>query len=100
VHFELESAVGFALHYFVIGGFNETVRGYWLAAISVVVIGAPVGAMICAKLSRTIIVRTVLVLISIEVFSTLLIIPLRPALVWTSISATAGFLIHVLRHVS
>lgn len=82
---------GFALHYFVIGGFTETVRGYWLAAIPVVVVGAPLGAMICARLPRPVIVRIVLALISIEVISTLLIIPLRPELVSISVAALLVF---------
>jgi uncharacterized protein len=35
----LNAIVGFCLHYFFIGGFTETIRNYWLAAVPVVVIG-------------------------------------------------------------
>lgn len=83
--------VGFVLHCFVLGGVNDTVRSYWLASIPVVVVGAPVGAMICARLSRQVIVRIVLVLISVEVISSLLTIPLRPEVVSISAITLATF---------
>ena len=72
----INSWVGFALHVFVIGGFTTVVQGYWLAAIPVVVVGAPLGAYICARLSNKIISITLIILILIEFVSSLYLIPL------------------------
>jgi len=49
---------------------------YWLAAVPVVVVGAPLGAVICAGLSRHIIQRILILLIGVELVSTLLLIPI------------------------
>jgi uncharacterized membrane protein YfcA len=78
--------VGFLLYLFYYDGFSDTVKGYWLAAIPVVVIGAPLGAMICTWLSREIIVQILLTLIAIEVISSLLIIRLSYNLILYSAS--------------
>jgi len=67
---------GFFLHYFFIGGFNDTVQAYWLAAIPIVVIGAPLGALICYHLPRVVIVNFLIILIMIEFVTSLLLIPL------------------------
>jgi uncharacterized membrane protein YfcA len=77
--------VGFVLYLFVYDGFTETVQEYWLAAVPVVVIGAPLGAMICTWFSRELIVRVLLALIAIEVVSSLLIIPLSSTLILYSV---------------
>jgi len=75
------SIVGFALHLFVYDDFSEVVKGYWLAAIPIVVIGAPIGAMFCARFSRETIVHILLSLIAIEFVSSLIIIPLNYSLI-------------------
>jgi uncharacterized membrane protein YfcA len=72
----INSLVGFALHAFVIGGFTPQVQDYWIAAIPVVVVGAPLGAIICSLLDRLLIARLLIVLIFIELVTSLLIIPL------------------------
>lgn len=72
----INSIAGFALHAFFIGGFTAQVQDYWLAAIPVVVVGAPAGALLCSKLDRVMIARILIGLISIELLTTLLIIPL------------------------
>lgn len=72
----INSLVGFALHVFLIGGFTPTVQGYWLAAIPVVVVGAPLGAMACSMLDRVVIARVLIFLIFIELVTSLWIIPL------------------------
>ncbi len=87
----INAIVGFSLHYFFIGGFNETVHAYWLAAIPVVVIGAPLGAVICTYLSRILIVRTLIVLIFIEFISSLLLIKLTPSILIASGVVFFGF---------
>ena len=56
----------------------EPVHNYWLAAVPIVVVGAPTGAMLCDLLSRSTIVKILLGLISIEVFTSLVLIPLNP----------------------
>ena len=44
--------IGFLLHLFAIGGFTNSVENYWLAAIPVVVVGAPLGAYFCTRLNN------------------------------------------------
>jgi uncharacterized protein len=87
----LSAVVGFCLHYFFIGGFTETVRNYWLAAVPVVVIGAPAGALICARLNNKTIANVLIGLIGIELVSTLWIIPLNERLLLTGASAFICF---------
>jgi len=72
----INAIFGFFLHYFYFGGFNETVHAYWLAAIPVVVLGAPLGAILCYYMSRVFIVNFLIFLIIIEFVSSLLLIPL------------------------
>ncbi len=67
---------GFALHALVIRDFNQTVTGYWLAAVPIVCVGAPLGAVLCSRMSRRAIVGVLLVLITAELTSTLLIVPM------------------------
>ena len=67
---------GFALHALVIRDFNATVTGYWLAAVPIVCVGAPLGAVLCSRMSRRAIVGVLLVLITAELTSTLLIVPM------------------------
>lgn len=81
--------VGFALHGLVLDTFTPTVQGYWLAAVPVVVIGAPLGAYICSVLSRRTIANVLIGLIAIEFVSTLFVIPMSP-LVATTAAATLG----------
>ena len=56
----------------------------WLAAVPVVVIGAPLGAYICASLSRRVIANALIGLIAIEFVSTLVIIPMSPKVMLTA----------------
>jgi len=73
----INSLAGFALHVFILQDFTEPVRSYWLAAIPVVVVGAPIGAMICKFLSRKTIVNILVSLIFIELITSLLLISLE-----------------------
>jgi uncharacterized membrane protein YfcA len=70
------TCTGFATHVLVMGDFQGPVVDMWLAAVPVVAIGAPTGALICTRLSRDVIVRILYVLISIEFTSTLLLVPM------------------------
>lgn len=81
----LVTLVGFALHVFIVGDFTPVVQGYWLAAVPIVCIGAPLGAVICSRMSRRAIVNFLIGLISLEFLTTAWIIPMSPAVL-----ATAG----------
>jgi uncharacterized membrane protein YfcA len=72
----LVSWTAFATHVLVMGDFNGLAVDMWLAAVPVVAIGAPTGALICTRLSRLVIVRILYVLITVEFISTLLLVPL------------------------
>lgn len=87
----INSLIGFALHTTVTGGFNSEVQAYWMAAIPVVVIGAPAGAILCTLLNRVIIARILIGLIMIELISSLVIIPLSRELVIASAVLLATF---------
>lgn len=72
----INSLMGFALHGFHLGTFSGAVVDWWLAALPIVVIGAPLGAMLCAHLDRVSIARFLLFLITIELFTSLWLIPI------------------------
>lgn len=84
------SLVGLALHVFVIGGFTSEVKDYWLAAIPVVVVGAPFGAYLCTRLNNQTIATILIGLIFIEFISSLYLIPLTDEII--SISSIVFFL--------
>lgn len=67
------SVVGALFHVLVLGDV-EPVINWWLAAIPVVIIGAPLGAWACTKVSHQAAVRTLFALIAIEVMSTFILI--------------------------
>jgi uncharacterized membrane protein YfcA len=87
----LVSWSGFATHLFLMGDFTGPVVDMWLAAVPIVAIGAPTGALICTRMSRHSIVRLLYVLISIEFVSTLLLVPLSVERVILFGLAIAGF---------
>jgi len=70
------AVVGFSICIFL-GTFSSDVQAYWLAAIPVVVVGAPLGAIICNFLERHIIAYILITLICIELISSLLLIELN-----------------------
>ncbi len=67
---------GFATHVLVIGDFTGPVVDMWLAAVPVVAVGAPMGALLLTRMSRDAIVWVLYGLISIELCSTLLLVPM------------------------
>ncbi len=81
----INAFVGFMLQLFLFQDFPPQVQAYWLAAIPVVVIGAPLGAMLCTRLPRLVIANLLIALIVIELTSSLLLIPLRPAVIYASV---------------
>ena len=89
----LNSAIGFLLHKFIMGDFIAPVSNYWLAAVPVVVIGAPLGTIICSHLNKNTIIRVLLVLILIDLISSLLLIPLTIPVITTGIIVFLTFTI-------
>lgn len=84
--------VGFALHLIVLEGFNNKVENYWLAAVPVVVVGAPLGAYFCTRLNNRTIATVVIGLISIEMISSLYLIPLTSEILAISLLVFILFL--------
>lgn len=82
---------GFILQVFVFHDFPPLIQDYWLAAIPIVVLGAPVGPVLCSLLSRETIARCLIVLIFIELITSLLLIPLRPMVIYSSAIAFVLF---------
>ena len=72
----INAIFGTILHYFFIGGFTEQIHQYWLSAVPIVVIGAPLGAIICCLMPRKLIVNFLLGLITVELVTSLLLIPI------------------------
>lgn len=70
------SIAGLLTHIFVIGDFRGVVPRYWLAAVPIVVVGAPIGALICSKLSRLAIRLILICLIAADFISTILLVPM------------------------
>jgi uncharacterized protein len=67
---------GFLIHVFWLKDFSPAVMGYWLAGVPVVAVFAPLGALICAHMSRRAIVNALLFLIALEFVSTLVLVPI------------------------
>lgn len=80
---------GFIFQIYIFQDFTNPVLNYWLAAIPVVVLGAPLGAVFCDRLSRQTIADILIVLIGIELLSSLLLIELGPSGVYCSIGVLA-----------
>lgn len=88
----INSMVGLFVYTMVLGQMNDNVFGYWMAAVPVVVVGAPLGAVACAYMSRQVIANILIGLITIELISSLLIIPMRETVVVYSLVTLAGCL--------
>jgi uncharacterized membrane protein YfcA len=82
---------GFGLHALVIRDFDHVVAGYWLAAVPIVAVGAPLGAVVCSRMSRQAIVFVLLGLIGAECMSTVLIIPMSRTIEITAILSIVFF---------
>lgn len=70
----INSVVGASLHAFVLNDLGIAFS-YWLVAIPVVVIGAPLGAYAASKASRDMIILFLVALIGIEFATTLILVP-------------------------
>ncbi|MGK7942042.1 MAG: sulfite exporter TauE/SafE family protein [Crocosphaera sp.] len=81
----INALVGFFLQVFIFNDFPPNVQHYWLAAIPIVVMGAPLGAVLCSKLHHSAIANSLIFLILMEMISSFLIIPLRPAIILSTV---------------
>ncbi len=81
----INGMVGFILQVFVFNDFTDTVQSYWFAAIPIVVVGAPLGAMFCSLLRREMIANILIFLILIEMITSIFLIPLRPLVLYSSL---------------
>lgn len=88
----INAVTGFIIHKFFIGDFVEPVVSYWIAAVPVVVVGAPLGAILSSLLSQENIVRILMTLIFIELVSSFLLIPLNATIIIFSIIEFVIFL--------
>ena len=77
----LNSIVGFIFHGAVAQDISPDIWRYWLVAVPVVVVGAPFGAFVGSKISRDAVIVFLLTLISIELITTLLLVPFT-AVTW------------------
>jgi uncharacterized protein len=75
---------GFLVHLFWLRDFSPAATGYWLAAIPVVAVGAPLGAVICSYMSRKSIVNLLLLLIALEIVSTIMLVPISRSVLLVS----------------
>jgi len=75
----LNAIVGFTLLLAFTDRFSGIVIEYWLAAVPIVVLGAPLGALACRYLPRSFMFWFLLLLIVMDVVSTQLILEIRPA---------------------
>ena len=73
----LNSIVGFALHGLVLQDIGVA-WDYWLVAIPIVVVGAPLGALVASRTKRDHIILFLISLITLELVTTVLLVPFSP----------------------
>lgn len=84
------SLVGVAVHCSTVGPPPAKVTAMWLAAVPVVVIGAPLGAWVCSWLKRSTIGWSLVGLIAIEVATTLVLAPWTVSTVLVGVGVSFG----------
>ena len=70
----VNAAFGFFVHAFALDTFSGVTFDYWLVCIPIVIFGAPIGAIICERISRSSLIWFLLSLIAIELISTIWIV--------------------------
>ncbi len=88
----IHSVFGILLHLFVLGGVNAQVQAYWLAAVPVVVVGAPLGAFFCRRMPSLHIRYLLIILIFVELLSSLWLLNFDMALFSFSVAMLILFL--------
>jgi len=87
----INAVFGFAFHALVLNSFIEPIRSYWLAAVPVVVVGAPLGAILSSLLNRQTLANIVIGLIAIEIISSLLLVEMSSLAIYSSLIAMMFF---------
>ena len=87
----LNSIVGFLFHGLVAQDISPDVWRYWLVAVPIVVVGAPLGAFVGSKVSREAIIIFLLSLIGLELITTLWLVPFTAVMWQVTIIATLAF---------
>jgi len=82
---------GFALHVFAVRDFPPHVQSYWLAAVPIVAVGAPLGAFLCSLMTRRTIANILIFLIAVEFVSTIILIPMSRAVALTAAGTLVVF---------
>lgn len=77
----INALAGFLIHVFFLGDFTEEVQNYWLAAVPVVVVGAPLGALLCRYVEAKTIAAFLIFLIGVELITSIVLIPLTLAVI-------------------
>lgn len=73
--------------------FTGEVVSYWLAAVPVVVVGAPLGALACRYLPAPLVLYFLLLLIAVEVFSTVAILGVKWGYLFSGVTVAVAMLI-------
>lgn len=82
------SLVAVAAYATAVGPAPANVVSMWLAAVPIVVVGAPLGAWFCSRLRRTTIGWMLVGLIAIEIATTIYLIPQRASTVATGVGVS------------
>lgn len=85
----LNSALGFLLHGAVLSDAGPA-WDYWMVALPVVIVGAPLGATILSRLRRNHVVACLVALAAIELATTLWLVPLTPQVLAVSAAFVAA----------
>lgn len=80
----INSLVGVSVYGGLLGQIDDRVFSYWMAAVPVIVVGAPLGAIACSYMTRSVIANILIGLIFIELASSLVLIPLNQNVVVAS----------------
>ncbi len=87
------TAVAFLLHLFAVRDVPPRVIDYWLAAVPIVVVGAPLGALLCSRMERRTIVGILVSLIAVEFVSTLFLVDLSHGVGVVGLATLAFFVV-------
>lgn len=88
----INSVFGVLIHYFMFGGINEQVQAYWLAAVPIVVVGAPLGAYFCSRMHYLHIRYLLIALICLELGTSMWLLTFNTSLVLFSLCMFMFFL--------
>jgi len=88
----LNSIVGFFVYGVMIGDVGPA-WNYWLVAIPIVIVGAPLGALVASLIKRDYLIIFTLLLIGIELTTTLWLVPFDTTAVATTLGAVVAYIL-------